>query len=104
MAVFITVFATTQRWDPFLKKVSLRWPFNFPKVLIGGLSYFAPTWCSEYKSLLNEKRLINFFDSLCGFGNCCGNSSNSYRTSFKFIDDGLENLIVHLIQSVRIDM
>ena len=54
---------------------------------------------SQYISFLDEERLVNLFDSTRILSYSCRYGIYSDRTTLELGDDGMENLVVYLVES-----
>src|SRR6185295_15627536 len=62
-----------------------------------------PAACSSFKvTFLYQERLVDFFNGLCFFAYGCSNGGESDRTTLEFFDNGTQNPVVHIIQTIFI--
>ena len=55
-----------------------------------------------YEALLNEKWLIHLLDRARVLAHGCGYGAQSDGTSVKLVDDGLQQLVIRMIQTMLI--
>ena len=56
------------------------------------------------EALHNEEGLIDLFDSTCILADGCGDSGDAHRTALELVDDGQQDLVVNLVQTVFVDV
>ena len=68
---------------------------------VGG---FASAGGAHQVALLNQERLIDLLDGARVFAHCGGDGAQAYRTALELVDDGAQDTVVHLVQTVLIDI
>src|SRR5512138_698121 len=66
--------------------------------------YFPAAWGAHQVTFLDEERFVNFFDGTGFFPDSSSDGIDPNRPSFEFLNDGGKDAIVHLIQSVNVDI
>ena len=73
-------------------------------MFVSQFRHFTPTRGTFQETFFNQERFVYLFDCSGIFTQSGGNGSKSYRTTLELIDNGTEDLVVHFIQSVFVDI
>src|SRR5690606_27477342 len=73
-------------------------------MFVGQLGHFPPPRSPVNKALLDQKRLIYFFNGFGIFTYSSCERRETNRASFEFINYGGKDLIVHFIQAMSINI
>ena len=73
-------------------------------MVVGKLSGHAAARGSLDESLHDEVRLVHLLDGSGILADGCGNRSHAHRSAMKLVDDGGENLVVDLVQTILVDV
>jgi len=75
---------------------------QFAKMGEPQICHLTSSWRSHQITFLNQEGLINFFQGTPVFSNSGGDGGNANGSPFKFFNDGREDFIVHLVQTMLI--
>src|SRR4051812_32208666 len=63
----------------------------------------ASAWRALQESVLDQEGLVNFFERSRILADSGGDGADTNRPSFEFLDDGLEDAGVHVVEAELID-
>ena len=69
---------------------------------VGEFGDFAASGRAFDEAFLDEERLVNLFDGACVFAYGCGYRVDSHGASLELVDDGGQDLVVYLVETVAI--
>ncbi len=73
-------------------------------MVVGQFGHFTSARRAFQKSLFDEERFINFLDGSGLLADSGRYGVQSDRPTLELLDDGRQNLVVHAVQSARIDV
>lgn len=74
------------------------------EVTVGKVGDFAAARGALYEPFLDEERLIHFLNGAGVFSECRGNGGKSHGTTFEFVDNRGQYLVVDLVEAVTVDV
>src|SRR5438045_1357005 len=72
-------------------------------MFIGQLRGHTPARRAVQETNLNQERFVNLFDSIGFFRQCRSQGANPDRAALILLDNGQQQLAIHLVESVAID-
>lgn len=87
---------------PLLKQTHLPSRLNprLPQMLVSQIGALATTRRAHNEAFLDKKRLADLFDSAWVLTHCCGYGVHANGATFELVNDGRENLVVHVVETV----
>ena len=73
-------------------------------MLIGQFRYHTTTWSTLDKTLHDEERLVDLLHRSGILANSGSDSGNAHRTSAELVDDGQQDAVINLVQSLLVDI
>ena len=92
------------RSNSLKQRLFLRGVVCITEVLVCLLRSLATTGCTLEEALLNEEGFVDLLHGACLLANCRCHGVQANRTSVKFLDYGSQNLIIHLVETARVDV
>ena len=71
-------------------------------MLVRQIGTLATTWCAHDEAFLDEEWLADFLDGARVLAHCRGYGIHTYWAAFKLINNGRENLVIHVIKAMLV--
>ena len=71
-------------------------------MLVSQIRALAATGCAHDEAFLNKERLADLFNSARVLAYRCGDGVHANGPTLELVDDGQEDLVVHIIEAVLI--
>ena len=74
------------------------------EVLVGQFCHHTPSGGALDETLHDEEGLVYLLDGACILTNGGGNGGDAHRTALELVDDGEQDLVVDLVETILVDV
>lgn len=62
------------------------------------------SWAALQETFHDEEGLVDFFNGTCFFAHGGSDGGDADRPAFEFVDDGIQDAVVHIIEAMFVDI
>ncbi len=73
-------------------------------MLVGQFCHHTPSGGALDETLHDEEGLVDLLDGACILTNGGGNGGDAHRTALELVDDGEQDLVVDLVETILVDV